>query len=181
MQKYKNNNLSKRIIIVSGPPGVGKTATIKQLCLKLPRVAHIQVDKLRKFIRAGYASPDNWTKATEQQYRLAYRNTLVLIKNFFEKNYLVFVDDVFQNRWKCYFRHYLREYRVCFIFLLSDLKTVLERNKLRGEFAVKESVIRRLYKRLVKENTEKRGWVIVKNGRLSIQKTAREILKVVIS
>jgi len=172
-------NLSKKIIIISGPPGIGKTAIIKQICLNLPRAAHISVDKLRKFVRAGYFSPDQWTKDVEQQYRLAHKNVIDLAKNFSKEGYLVFIDDVFQNRWKDNFQNLLKGYKIYFIFLSGDLKTVLRRNELRKKHAVKESVVRGLYKKLAKENTEKNDWIIINNTDLDIKKTAEKILKII--
>jgi len=181
MQKYKNTNLSKQIVVISGPPGVGKTAVIKQICLKLSKAAHISVDKLRKFIRAGYCSPDNWTKEVEQQYKLAHKNTIDLAKNFLKEDYLVLIDDVFQNKWKNDFQNLLKNYKVCFIFLLADLKTVLKRNELRKEYMVEKGVVSRLYKKLSKENTKEQGWIIINNRNLNIEETAIEILKIITS
>jgi len=179
MQKYKNINLSSQIVVISGPPGIGKTAVIKQMCQKLSRVAHISVDKLRKFVGAGYYSPDKWTKAVEQQYRLAHKNTIDLAKNFSREGYLVFIDDVFQNEWKNDFQNVLKNYKVYFIFLSADLETVLKRNELRKGYAVKKDVVRRLYEKLSKENTKKQGWIIINSRNLNIEETATEILKII--
>lgn len=179
MQKYKNENLPKQIVVISGPPGVGKTVVIKQMCRKLSKAAHISVDKLRKFVRAGYCSPDKWTKAAEQQYRLAHKNTLDLARNFSNEGYLVFIDDVFQNRWKNNFKSLLKNYKVYFIFLSADLETVLKRNKLRKEYAVKEDVVKRLHEKLSEENIKEQGWTIINNRDLNIQETAAEILKII--
>jgi len=174
-------DLSKQIVIVSGPPGVGKTAVIKQICRKLSKAAHISVDKLRKFVRAGYCSPDKWTKTVEQQYKLAYKNVTDLTKNFSRKGYLVFIDDVFQNEWKDNFKNLLKNHKIYFIFLSADLKTILKRNELRKKYAVKKSVVSRLYKKLSKENTKKEGWIIINNKNLNIQETATKILKIITS
>jgi tRNA uridine 5-carbamoylmethylation protein Kti12 len=182
MKIYKNTNLSRSVIVVSGPPGVGKTTTLKIICQKLPKAAHISVDKLRKFVGAGYyCSPDRWTKSVEKQYKLAHKNVVDLVKNFCDEGYTVFIDDVFQNQWKEDLKNSLKNCKFYFIFLSANLKTVLKRNQLRKKYAVKKSVVKLLHKKLFEENTENQDWIIINNENLNAQATATKILKILVS
>lgn len=151
---------NKKVFVISGAPGVGKTTLIKELSKKLPKVAHISIDKLRNFIRAGYASPNNWNEEVEKQYRLAHQNAADLTKNYLSQGYLVFIDDVFRNEWKKDLVKAIPEQKIEFIYLHASLAEIIKRNSAR-EYVVKKKVVVDSYNDLETNNTKKNGWFII--------------------
>ncbi len=81
------------VLILSGPPGAGKSTAAEALAERYDRVAHIDVDMLRHFITpTGYVSPGK--PSFERQQALATRNACALALNFLEERVAVIIDDV---------------------------------------------------------------------------------------
>lgn len=166
----------KQLFVISGAPGVGKSTIIKKICKDLPKAAHISVDKLRKFIRGGYVSPSNWSDKVEMQYRLARKNAADIGKNFLADGYVVFVDDVFRDRWKDEFSDWLPGEEIEFIYLDAGLDQILKRDKGRRH-VVGKRVIVDFYNDLKQNNTEENGWLVLENNS-SLQKIVEKLLSV---
>lgn len=166
--------MQPKITIISGAPGVGKTTTIKELCKKVPNSVHISVDKLRKLIKSGYVSPDNWNDEVNRQYKLARKNTTDLTKNFVEAGFNVFIDDVFRNEWKEEILKTLSNYEINFIYLRADLKTIIHRDTKR-EHVVGEDIITKCFNNLEQQNTSENGWIVI-NNETSIDDIVEKIL-----
>src|SRR5258707_6581095 len=83
------------ILILTGPPGAGKTTVAEALADRYDRVAHIEVDTLRHFVTpTGYVPPSRGGVAWERQNALAVRNASSLAANFIAEIYVVMIDDV---------------------------------------------------------------------------------------
>ncbi|MFA6423576.1 MAG: AAA family ATPase [Patescibacteria group bacterium] len=166
----------KKIFIIAGAPGVGKTTIIKDICSKLPKAAHVSIDRLRKFARGGYASPKNWSIEVEKQYRLARKNAADISRNFLDAGYVVFVDDVFRDSWKEEFQNWLKEYEIGLIYLRTDLDIIINRDAAR-QYVVGEKLIIDCYEDLEIQNTSKKGWTIIENK--SLDDVSEKILSIV--
>jgi len=87
------------ILILTGPPGAGKTTVAEALAERYDRVAHIQVDVLRHFITpTGYVPPARGGPAWERQNHLGVRNACALARNFIAERFGVIIDDLVLDR-----------------------------------------------------------------------------------
>jgi adenylate kinase family enzyme len=85
------------VLIITGPPGAGKSTVAQALAERYDRVAHIDVDTLRHFVTpTGYVSPGK--PGFERQHALATRNACAMARNFLEERIAVIIDDVVITR-----------------------------------------------------------------------------------
>jgi chloramphenicol 3-O-phosphotransferase len=85
------------VLILTGPPGAGKSTVAQALAERYDRVAHIDVDALRHFVTpTGYIEAGH--PGFEHQRALATRNACALGRNFLEERFGVIVDDVVISR-----------------------------------------------------------------------------------
>jgi chloramphenicol 3-O-phosphotransferase len=85
------------ILILTGPPGAGKSSVAMALADRYDRVAHIPVDGLRHFITpTGYRAPGK--PGFERQQALATRNACDLACNFIAERFAVIIDDIVPGR-----------------------------------------------------------------------------------
>jgi chloramphenicol 3-O-phosphotransferase len=85
------------ILILTGPPGAGKSTVAQALAERYDRVAHIETDVLRHFITpTGYVAPGR--PGFERQQALGIRNACALAANFLAERIAVIVDDVVVTR-----------------------------------------------------------------------------------
>ena len=81
------------VLIVTGPPGAGKSTVARALADRYDRVAHVEVDVLRHFITpTGYVAPGQL--GFERQKALATRNACDLAENFVAERIAVIIDDI---------------------------------------------------------------------------------------
>jgi chloramphenicol 3-O-phosphotransferase len=85
------------ILILTGPPGAGKSSVAEALADRYDRVAHVNVDILRHFITpTGYRAPGK--EGFERQHALAVRNACDLARNYMAERFAVIIDDVVPTR-----------------------------------------------------------------------------------
>ena len=84
----------KRIVIISGPPGSGKSSVSKRLAEDsvYDRTVHMHTDDFYRYIRKGYVSP--WLSEAYEQNTVIIEAFAASVKEFAAGGYEVIVDGV---------------------------------------------------------------------------------------
>jgi len=81
-----------QIVIVSGPPGAGKSSACEALCERYDRTVHLQTDDVFGWIRMGFRSP--WKPGSNDQNIAVSRACARAATSFVQARYGVFIDGV---------------------------------------------------------------------------------------
>jgi chloramphenicol 3-O-phosphotransferase len=133
-----------QIVILSGPPGAGKSSVAESLCARYDRTVHLQTDDLFDWIRMGFISP--WLPASDRQNHMIARAAARAASAYAEDLFAVFIDGVIGP-------HLLPDYiaelssarvRVHFVRLMPSLDEILQRGLSRHAIPkVPEDLLRR--------------------------------------
>ncbi len=119
-----------QVLILTGPPGAGKTSVALAICERFDRMVHVPVDDLRHWVRAGYRQPWASDAQAAEQLRMAADAAALLTKNAIGYRYSVIVDDVIIGEQAEAYRNALAgiEASVQFVTLLPSLDACLTRD-----------------------------------------------------
>lgn len=81
-----------QIVIISGPPGAGKSTVCDLLCERYDRTVHLTTDNIFGWIRMGYIPP--WKPGSMRQNMMVSRSAARAATAFAQEQYGVFVDGV---------------------------------------------------------------------------------------
>lgn len=132
-----NNN---KVFIISGPAGVGKTTTSKELARQLDRSAYVSGDNVSHMHINGRKKP--WESKEESS--LIWDNILSLTKNFLKYENDVVIDYISFPKEVEWLKNQLRDFsvQVHYVVLWADNETILKRDKQRKpEHQMKERCI----------------------------------------
>jgi chloramphenicol 3-O-phosphotransferase len=135
------------ILILTGPPGAGKSAVAEALGERYDRVAHIEVEVLRRFITpTGFAKAG--TPEGEHQRRLGVMNACALAGNFIAERFGVVIDDIVITPEEL--AEYVEGLRPCavavhFIRLMPSLEECERRDRGRREWRIRPSRVAATY------------------------------------
>jgi predicted kinase len=85
------------VLIITGPPGVGKTTTAKILAERSTRAVHLESDAFFRFIRSGYVEP--WKLESHEQNEVVMRIVAEAAAGYATAGYITIVDGIVIPAW----------------------------------------------------------------------------------
>jgi predicted ABC-type ATPase len=122
-----------QIVIISGPPGAGKSTVCEALCQRYDRTVHLTTDDMYGWIRMGYIAP--WKPGSMRQNMMVSRSAARAATAFAQEQYGVFVDGVIGP---LHLPLYIEEMRVAgvpvhYAVLLPPVEETMRRARVRAE------------------------------------------------
>lgn len=116
------------ILVLTGPPGVGKSTTAEILAARSDRAVHLESDAFFRFIRSGHVEP--WRPESHEQNELVMRLIAQAAAGYATAGYFTIVDGIVIPKW---FLEPLREtfreagHRVAYAVLRAPLSVCTAR------------------------------------------------------
>lgn len=172
------------IILLAGPPAVGKSSVSRALAQIYPKLTHIEVDKIRESVISGYLMPDpSWPPEVMAQINLARLSVLDMAERYSAAGYVVVIDDFTDGEALAAYDDLLGDSRVTAWLLYPGVEATLARCRERGGELEEmlEGAIRYCYGELRQQVDEKLiagGWRVIEDSRSTPAEIASTITKV---
>jgi len=88
---------SAPVLIITGPPGVGKTTVAELLAAGSDRAVHLESDAFFRFIRTGYVEP--WQQESHDQNRAVMRIVGEAAAGYAGAGYFTVIDGIVIPGW----------------------------------------------------------------------------------
>jgi predicted kinase len=88
---------SEPVVIVTGPPGVGKTTTVRILAARSARSVHLEADAFFRFICSGHVEP--WKPESREQNRVVMEIVAEAAAAYASAGYFTLIDGIVLPEW----------------------------------------------------------------------------------
>ncbi|MBQ7136893.1 MAG: AAA family ATPase [Bacilli bacterium] len=116
-----------KLYIITGPAGVGKSTISKKIASSLSKSVLIEGDDIYNQFVGGRISP--WKE--DAPLDLFWENSVMLINNYLENGYDVVFNYIIKKGKFSELKKIFKDYEISFTVLLTDEKTIVERDSLR--------------------------------------------------
>jgi tRNA uridine 5-carbamoylmethylation protein Kti12 len=89
--------MSSEVLILTGPPGSGKTTAARLLACRFEMAVHLEADRFFEFIAAGLIAP--WRLESHEQNEVVIRIVAKAAAGYAEAGYFTIVDGILLPRW----------------------------------------------------------------------------------
>ena len=164
-----------QIVIVSGPPGAGKSTVCEALCQRYDRTVHLTTDDMYGWIRMGYIPP--WKPGSMRQNMMVSRSAARAATAFAQEEYGVFIDGVIGPM---HLPAYIDELRVAgvpvhYAVLLPSLDVITRRAEEREKQIVNAGDMFERVHAMFAERREP-GWTL-DNGSMTAEQSADAVME----
>lgn len=167
--------------LISGVPGSGKSSVADALARKYPRGVHIAMDDVRAFVKAGIASPLEWSAQTALQFEIARRNAARMAADYVAGGFTAVIDDVIHEGDLPQITGHLGPVVPRKVLLSPSIFVVHRRNSQRTnktfDTKILEPVATRLHGELLAKCPPSAGWVVLDTSTQTVNDTVDTILK----
>jgi tRNA uridine 5-carbamoylmethylation protein Kti12 len=130
------------VLLLTGPPGAGKTTVASRLVQRFERTVHVESDRFFEFIAAGYIEP--WKTESHEQNQLVMQIVGDAAAGYATAGYFTIVDGILMPGW--FFEVlrdvlHARDIAVSYAVLLPSLSICLERSGRRAPDRLRDPVV----------------------------------------
>lgn len=121
------------IILLAGPPAVGKSSVSRALAERFDKLIHIEVDQIRESVISGFLMPNpQWSTELMEQINLARGTAIDMAQRYRSAGFAVVIDDFADGRALEAYSDFLQQPGVQGWVLYPGLEETLARCHARG-------------------------------------------------
>jgi len=170
------------VIILKGPPGVGKSFTARKLISRLPttKKARISIDEVLHF--------DQRTSLSNDKLKLAKFHTALMVRSFLREGFDVVIEYTFDipdhlaflvDKIKHSHTENIPKADIYIFHLTATMGEVSKRNKTRkdGSDALPEGTLKKLYNSCEKTAGQVEGEIVIDTDKVPVKKAVELIME----